>query len=120
MATGTPSTSAPDTFRALALALPGASEGAHMGHADFRVNGRIFATLGSPDEGWAMVKLPPEEQAMRVEAAPDVFTPAPGAWGRDGSTRVRLAAADAATLFGALACAHAAAVAKPKRRSKPG
>ena len=110
--------SAAADFRRLALDLPGASEGAHMGHADFRANGRIFASLGSPDADHAMVQLSPEEQAMRVEAAPQVFFPAPGAWGRAGSTRVRLAAADEATLVGALACAHAAALAKPRGRSK--
>ena len=110
--------STPDLFRRLALALPGAAEGAHMGHADFRANGRIFATLGSPDAEHGMVQLPPEEQAMRMEAEPHVFRPAPGAWGRSGSTCVRLAAADEATLAGALACAHAAALAKPKGRSR--
>ena len=107
-----------DVFRRLALALPGASEGGHFGHADFRANGRIFATLGSPDTEHGMVKLPAEEQAMRVEAAPTIFRPAAGAWGRDGSTLVRLDAADEATLTGALACAHGAACAKPSGRSK--
>ncbi len=110
--------STPDAFRELALALPGASEGAHMGHADFRANGQIFASLGSPDAAHAMVQLPPEEQAMRVEAAPEAFRPAAGAWGRNGSTLVTLAAAEEATLAGALACAHAAALARPKGRSK--
>ena len=110
--------STPDAFRRLALALPGAAEGAHMGHADFRANGRIFATLGSPDDAHGMVQLPAEEQALRVEAAPEVFRPAQGAWGRGGSTYVTLAAADEPTLRGALACAHAAALAKPKGRSK--
>ena len=107
-----------DAFRALALALPGAEEREHMNHPDFRVNGRIFATLGSPDAAHAMVKLPPEEQAMRMEAAPEVFRPAAGAWGRGGSTLMRLAAADAGTVQGALACAHAAALAMPKGRSR--
>ena len=110
--------STPAAFRRLALALAGAGEGAHMGHADFRANGRIFATLGSPDEAHAMVQLPPEEQAMRVEAEPEVFRPAAGAWGRNGSTLVMLAAADEATLAGALDCAHAAALSRPKGRSK--
>ena len=110
--------STPADFRRLALALLGAQEREHMGHPDFRANGRIFATLGSPDTAHAMVQLPPEEQAMRVEAASTVFRPATGAWGRSGSTLVTLAAADEATLAGALACAHAAALAKPKGRSK--
>ncbi len=108
----------PNAFRALALTLPGAAEGAHMGHADFRANGRIFASLGVPDEAYGMVKLPPDEQAMRLEAAPEVFSPAPGAWGREGSTRVRLDAADAAAVEGALSCAHAAAIARPPARPR--
>ncbi len=105
-------------FRRLALALPGVEERSHMAHPDFRVNGRIFASLGSPDAAHAMVQLPPEEQAMRLEAAPEVFRPATGAWGRNGYTLLRLEAADEATATGALACAHAAALAKPKGRSR--
>ena len=108
----------PDAFRALALALPGAEEGSHMGHADFRANGRIFASLGVPDAGWGMVKLAPDDQAMRLEAAPEVFSPAPGAWGREGSTRVRLEAADAAAVEGALVCAHALAMSRPPAKPR--
>ena len=110
--------STPDDVRRLALAMPGVEERAHMAHPDFRVNGRIFATLGHPDADHAMVKLPPEEQAMRIAAAPDVFRPAAGAWGRGGSTLVTLAAADEATLAGALACAQAAGLARPAPRSR--
>ena len=82
-----------EEFRRAALALPGAMESAHMHHPDFRVAGRIFATLGSPDQEWGMVKLPPEESRRLIEAQPDVFTPAAGAWGRQGCTLVRLAGA---------------------------
>src|SRR5262245_44256821 len=81
-------------FRSLALSLPEASESAHMGHPDFRVRGKIFATLGAPDEGWGMVKLTPAQQALFVRAEPGAFKPANGAWGRRGCTYVRLAAAD--------------------------
>ena len=95
----------PDDFRRIALALPEAVESAHMGHPDFRVGGKIFATLGWPDAGWGVVDLPPEEQEVRVQAAPDVFAPVGGAWGRRGSTKVRLEASDEATLRGALAAA---------------
>ena len=63
-----------------------------MGHPDFRVGGRIFATLGAPDEDWGMVGLFPEQQELAIEAEPDAFQPAAGAWGRGGSTQVRLAA----------------------------
>jgi len=77
-------------FRELALNLPGAIEGAHMGHADFRAHGRIFATLGYPDNAWGMVKLPPPQQQDLVLTHPHIFVPAKGAWGLQGSTTVRL------------------------------
>ena len=81
-----------DDFRELALGHQGAVEGTHMGHPDFRANGRIFATLQS-DERTGMVKVEPAEQAVLLREHPDVFTPAAGAWGRQGSTLVRLEAA---------------------------
>ena len=111
----------PDAFRSLALALPDVVEGAHMGHADFRLGGKIFATLGSPDDDHAMVNLDPEQQEMLMAAEPAAFTPASGAWGRNGSTRLRLAAADVLTARSALAMAHArmaARLAAPKTRRR--
>lgn len=92
-------------FRRAALSLPGAIEGSHHGHADFRAGKRIFATLGYPDEDWGMVQLTPEQQSMLVEAEPDIFRPVPGGWGKRGSTHVRLARADPATLQSALTMA---------------
>ncbi|SDS91166.1 MmcQ/YjbR family DNA-binding protein [Bradyrhizobium canariense] len=92
-------------FRQIALALPAAVEGSHQGHADFRVGKRIFATLGYPDEDWGMVKLTPDQQSMLVEAEPEIFRPVPGGWGKHGSTNVRLAKADSATLQSALTLA---------------
>jgi hypothetical protein len=89
-------------FRRVALALPGVIEGAHHGHADFRVGKRVFASLGYPDDAWGMVKLTPEQQALLVETEPEMFRPVPGAWGRNGSTNVRLAKADQVTLKSAL------------------
>ena len=83
-----------DDFRSLALSLPEASEETHMGHPDFRVRKKIFATLGAPEDGWGMVKLTPEQQTLFVRAEPGVFKPANGAWGRRGCTYVRLEAAD--------------------------
>jgi hypothetical protein len=80
----------PDDFRRIALAFPGAEEKAHMNHPDFRVGGKIFATLGSPDEAHGMVQLMPEQQELAMEAEPEAFRPASGAWGRGGSTLVRL------------------------------
>jgi hypothetical protein len=92
-------------FRRLALGLPEASEVGHMGHPDFRVGGRIFATLGYPDEQWGMVKLTPEQQEGLVSAEPAVFVPVKGAWGRRGATNVRLRAAKAGSLRVALMAA---------------
>ena len=92
----------PDGFRKLALALPEAEESAHMGHPDFRVRGKIFATLGAPDASFGMVKLTPEQQEGFVDKWPKVYVPVKGGWGRGGATNVRLAAATAATLRPAL------------------
>ena len=85
-------------FRRIALSLPEAEESAHMSHPDFRVGGKIFATLGYPDNDHGMVILPPEEQARFVQTYPKVFTPVKGAWGKRGSTAVSLGAVDKATL----------------------
>ena len=79
----------PEDFRSIALGFPETVEGAHMGHADFRVRNRIFATL--PDGATGMVKLAPEQQELFLRVDP-AFTPAKGAWGRQGCTLVRLAA----------------------------
>jgi hypothetical protein len=94
-----------EQFRKLALALPEAVEQAHMGHPDFRVRGKIFATLGYPDSGRAMVKLLHEQQDVLVSARPDVFEPVPGGWGKRGATYVTLRAADKATAYDALVMA---------------
>jgi hypothetical protein len=80
----------PEGFRKLARSMPEAEEREHMDHPDFRVGGKIFATLGRPDEHWAMVKLTPEQQKELTESHPDVFVPVKGAWGRRGCTSVRL------------------------------
>ena len=82
-----------DDFRKLALSLPETTEAAHMNHPDFRVGGKIFATLSYPEDGWAMVKLTPIEQEMFVKAQPTVFKPCNGAWGRRGATNVKLKSA---------------------------
>ena len=77
-------------FRRLALSLPAASEGAHFGNPDFRVGGKIFATLALEAEGYGVLLLTSEQQAGMVEDAPEFFSPVPGGWGRQGATRVRL------------------------------
>jgi hypothetical protein len=95
----------PDEFRRIALSFPGAEEGSHMGHADFRVGGKIFATLGVPDDAWGMAGLMPEQQEDFMELAPAAFMPAAGAWGRGGSTLVRLESVPKNLLEAALASA---------------
>ena len=85
-------------FRRIALSMPEATESAHMAHPDFRVGGKIFATLGYPDKNYGMVILPPEEQARFVKSDSAAFTPAKGAWGLRGSTCVRLEVVDVPTL----------------------
>jgi hypothetical protein len=90
-----------DEFRRFALSLPEASENAHMGHPDFRVRGKIFATLG-PDEDWGMVKLTPDQQASLIAAIPAICYPAAGAWGRRGCTVIRLGKAKSLIVRGAL------------------
>ncbi|WP_244482631.1 MmcQ/YjbR family DNA-binding protein [Bradyrhizobium pachyrhizi] len=102
--------------------MPEVVEGAHHGTTDFRVGKRIFATLGYPDQDWGMVKLTPEQQAMVVEAEPEVFRPVPGGWGKSGSTNVRLAKADHVTLRSALKMARdniAVKAAKKGRAKQP-
>jgi len=88
-------------FRKLALSLPDTIEAEHMDHPDFRVGGKIFATLG-PGEKWGMVKLTLEQQQAFMKAEPEMFDPCSGAWGRRGSTSVRLEHADETTVRRAL------------------
>src|ERR1700687_577869 len=78
-------------FRRIALRLPEAVEGSHFGNPDFRVGGKIFATLSLQSEGYGVLMLTPEQQAGMVEDAPEIFSPVPGGWGLKGSTRVLLA-----------------------------
>lgn len=73
-----------DDFRRIALSLEGVEEGSHMGNPDFRVGGRIFATLASADHGYGNLMLTPEQQASFVEELPAVFVPIAGGWGADG------------------------------------
>ena len=91
-----------EDFRRIALILDGAEEGSHMGAADFRVGGRIFATLASEKQGFGNLMLTAEQQAAFVAEEPEVFLPVAGGWGRMGATHVRLAAANEDLLAGAL------------------
>jgi hypothetical protein len=108
-------------FRRIALGLDGAIESAHMGHPDFRANGRIFATLHNGDKT-GMVKLTPEQQTELVRVHPDMFTPESGAWGRQGCTRVILRAATSEVLGEAMTLAwQSVMAARPtKRRARTG
>ena len=94
-----------EEFRAAALKLTGAIESAHMNHPDFRVNGKIFASLGYPDDGWGMVKLTPGQQRAFMKEAPGMFAPCAGAWGKRGATSVYLASAKKRILAQALQAA---------------
>jgi hypothetical protein len=89
-------------FRRIALNLKGAEESSHMGSPDFRVGGRIFATLASQKQGYGNLMLTPEQQADFVAEQPDIFLPIPGGWGRMGATHIRLANANEDVLAGAL------------------
>lgn len=96
----------PEAFRRLALRLPGAEEREHMDHPDFRAQGHVFATLGYPDEKWAMVKLTPQQQSEFVQTEPEVFTPVKGKWGLRGATHVRLRSAETKSVKKALQMAR--------------
>jgi hypothetical protein len=91
-----------EDFRRIALSLPGAEERSHMGAPDFRVGGRIFATLAAQKQGYGNLMLNLEQQAAFVEEMPDVFLPIAGGWGRSGATHIRLAAANEDLMAGAL------------------
>ena len=105
-------------FRRLALSLEGAEESSHMGAPDFRVGGRIFATLASERQGYGNLMLTPEQQAAFVAEAPELFVPVAGGWGRNGVTHIRLAAASEDVLEGALRAAWQVRVAKNKAGRK--
>jgi len=113
-------------FRRMALSLEGAKEGSHMGSPDFRVGGRIFATLASVEEGFGNLVLTPEQQSAFVEELPEVFIPIKGGWGKMGMTHVRLSAASEEVLAGAIRTAwklrldkNAATRKKAKSRNRP-
>jgi hypothetical protein len=114
----------PDGFRRIALGMEHAVEGAHMGHPDFRVRNKIFATV-HPDREFGMVKLTPDQQRTIVQEHPASFAPENGAWGRAGCTRVRLDSVDENTLGEAMtlawqniARAAAAGASRPRRATK--
>jgi hypothetical protein len=114
----------PKGFRRIALGMSAAVEGAHMGHPDFRVHGRIFATLHA-DSLRGMVKLTPEQQQQFVRDKPETFEPENGAWGRQGCTRVLLSAVDEETLGEALTlawqnAARSAVAKRPVRKRATG
>ena len=95
----------PDRFRRIALGLKDVTEGAHHGHADFRVGGRVFASLGYPDAKCGMVSLTVEQQRACIAEHPDAFSPVTGKWGEQGATTVRLNAVEEEALGEALTLA---------------
>jgi hypothetical protein len=109
----------PSDFRRTALSLEGAEEGSHMGSPDFRVGGRIFATLAAQAQGYGNLMLTPEQQATFVAEAPDVFIPVHGGWGRNGATHLKLDAANEDLVFGALQTAWKLRIEKNRTARKP-
>src|ERR1017187_3172060 len=107
-----------DDFRRISLNLPDTAEGSHFNHADFRVGGKIFATLGLEREGFGVLLLTPEQQAGMGEDEPEIFSPVPGGWGRQGSTRVCMAKVTPDILEAALQTAWRLKVAKPRKPRK--
>jgi hypothetical protein len=107
-----------DMFRRIACGLPGAVESAHMGHPDFRVGGRIFATLSGEAKGRGVLKLTVEQQVEFVAEMPEVFEPVEGGWGRMGMTYVLLERAGEETMRGALGAAHRNVAKQKVRRAK--
>jgi hypothetical protein len=114
-----------DDFREFALSFQGAEESSHMGVPDFRVAGRIFATLAMQQQGYGNLMLTSELQQSLISAAPDVFLPVPGGWGRMGATHIRLSAANETQLMEALRTAwklrtekNAKAKTRPRRSIK--
>jgi predicted DNA-binding protein (MmcQ/YjbR family) len=108
----------PATFKRIALSLPGAEEGSHMGAVDFRVGGHIFATLASVKEGYGNLVLTPAMQKEFVAGLPEVFLPIAGGWGRMGMTHIRLAKAGKDVVEGALRAAWQLRVDKNKPKRK--
>ena len=106
-------------FRRIALSLEGAQESSHMGSPDFRVGGRIFATLASQHQGYGSLMLTPELQADFVKELPGVFVPIAGGWGRMGMTHIRLAVANEDVLAGALHTAWKLRIEKNSKAKKP-
>ena len=106
-----------DQFRALVLSFPETEERAHHGHPDFRIGGKIFATLGHLDQTHGIVQLTPEQQAEFMHDHPLVFSPAAGAWGRSGSTIVDLPKATNAVMQVAVEAAYKNALAKSSKRA---
>jgi len=104
-----------EKFRSLALEISGAIESSHVNHPDFRLGGKVFASLGYPDDDHGMVKLTPEQQRAFLEKEPSMFTPCAGAWGKQGSTSVDLAAAKVDVLRAALEAASKNVTAKRKK-----
>jgi hypothetical protein len=104
-------------FRRIALSFEGAEESSHMGQPDFRVDGRIFATLASEKQGYGNLMLTLEQQQAFVEDLPEMFLPIAGGWGRMGMTHIRLAAANQDVLTGAL---HTAWKLRVEKNAKTG
>lgn len=109
----------PQQFRKIALSLPDTVESEHMGYPDFRIAGKVFASLGAPNDDWGMVKLTPEQQRALCAAHAGAFQPCSGAWGRQGYTNVKLATVKTADVRSALTLAVENMPGQSSRKSSP-
>jgi hypothetical protein len=106
-------------FRRLALQLPETVESAHMGHPDFRLNNRIFATLSAEEKGCGVLKLTRDQQTAFITDQPHIFSPVQGGWGRMGMTYIHLKPADESIMSGALQTAYRNLQQKQSQKKKP-
>ena len=104
-----------EKFRTIALAIPGAIESSHMDHPDFRIGGKIFASLGYPDDAHGMAKLTPGQQWAVLKKEPGIFAPCAGSWGKHGMTAIHLASAKPGVVIAALHTAASNVMKKPIR-----
>ena len=109
----------PQQFRKFALSFPDAVEAEHMRHPDFRIGGKIFASLGAPSNEWCMVKLTQDQQKAFLEANAESFQPCNGAWGRQGCTNIKLSVANTLAVRSAVTLAVENVTASLPAKHKP-
>lgn len=91
--------------RKMAISLPEVEEHPHFHLASFRRKKKIFATLWEK-ENRVMLKLPLTDQSVFCDYEPEVFSPVPGTWGKQGATFVDLKKIKPSVFKEALAIAY--------------